>query len=114
VEDVLRGTVVDFSDKLAMASNNIERSSKCLEGTIMKFEEALAVFNNNTRDFGEFNYNLRGNIERMDVGFLNLRECLVETARIISSNQRTMSSFSDAVQQAAAAYSSEKGIGAGR
>jgi hypothetical protein len=114
VEDVLRGTVVDFSDKLAMASNNIERSSKCLEGTIMKFEEALAVFNNNTRDFGEFNYNLRGNIERMDVGFLNLRECLVKTARIISSNQRTMSSFSDAVQQAAAAYSSEKGIGAGR
>lgn len=114
VEDVLRGTVVDFSDKLAKASDNIERSSKCLEGTIMKFEDALAVFNNNTRDFGEFNYNLRGNIERMDVGFLNLRECLVETARIISSNQRAMSSFSDAVQQAAAAYGNEKGIGAGR
>ncbi|HYF83707.1 MAG TPA: hypothetical protein VEB00_11845 [Clostridia bacterium] len=114
VEDVLRGTVVDFSDKLAKASENIERSSKCLEGTIMKFEDALAVFNNNTRDFGEFNYNLRGNIERMDVGFLNLRECLVETARIISSNQRVMSSFSDTVQQAAAAYSNEKGIGAGR
>ncbi len=114
VENVLRGTVLDFSDKLAMASNNIEKSSKCLEGTIMKFEEALAVFNNNTRDFGEFNYNLRGNIERMDVGFLNLRESLVETARIINSNQRVMSGFSDAVQQAAAAYSNEKGIGAGR
>lgn len=114
VEDVLRGTVLDFSDKLAMVSNNMEKSSKCLEGTITKFEEALAVFNNNTRDFGEFNYNLKGNIERMDVGFLNLRECLVETARIISSNQRAMSGFSDAVQQAAAAYSNEKGIGAGR
>ncbi|MHB1392189.1 MAG: hypothetical protein ACYCYE_03760 [Clostridia bacterium] len=114
VEDVLRGTILDFSDKLAMASNNIEKSSKCLEGTIMKFEEALAIFNNNTRDFGEFNYNLRGNIERMDVGFINLRECLVETARIINSNQRVMSSFSDSVQQAAAAYNNEKGIGAGR
>ena len=114
VEDVLRGTVLDFSDKLAMASNNIEKSSKCLEGTIMKFEEALAVFNNNTRDFGEFNYNLRGNIERMDVGFLNLRECLVETARIIASNQRVMNGFSDAVQQAAAAINCEKSIGAGR
>ncbi len=114
VEDVLRSTVLDFSDKLAMASNNIEKSSKCLEDTIMKFEEALAVFNNNTRDFGEFNYNLRGNIERMDIGFLNLRECLVETAGIINSNQRVMSDFTDAVQQAAAAISSEKDIGAGR
>jgi hypothetical protein len=114
VEDVLRNTVLDFSDKLALASNNIEKSSKCLEDTIMKFEEALAVFNNNTRDFGEFNYNLKGNIERMDVGFLNLRECLVETAGIINSNQRAMSEFAGAVQQAAAAVSYEKGIGAGR
>ena len=114
VEDVLRSTVLDFSDKLAMASSNIEKSSKCLEDTIMKFEEALAIFNNNTRDFGEFNYNLRGNIERMDVGFLNLRECLVETAKVINSNQRVMGSFSEAIQQAAAAYSSEKGSGAGR
>lgn len=113
VEDVLRSTVSDFSDKLAKASDNIERSSKCLEGTIMKFEEALAVFNNNTRDFSEFNYNLKGNIERMDVGFLNLRECLVETANIITANQRAMNGFSDAVQQAAAAMSSEKGIGTG-
>lgn len=114
VEDVLRSTVVNFSDKLAMASNNIEKSSQCLEGTIMKFEEALAVFNNNTRDFGEFNYNLRGNIERMDVGFLNLRECLVQTATIIASNQRVMNEFSDAVQQAAAAISCEKSNEAGR
>ncbi len=109
VEDVLRNSVLDFSDKLAKASVSIESSSKCLEDTIEKFEEALAVFNNNTRDFSEFNYNLKGNIERMDVAFLNLRECLVETARIISSNQRVMNGFTDAVQQAAAAISSEKG-----
>jgi len=114
VEDVLRSTVLDFSDKLAYAGSNMEKSSKCLEETIMKFEEALAIFNNNTRDFGEFNYNLRGNIERMDVGFLNLRECLVETARIIASNQSLMSAFSDSVQQAAAAVNCEKSLAAGR
>lgn len=114
VEGVLRSTVLDFSDKLAMASNNIEKSSKCLEGTIMKFEEALAVFNNNTRDFGEFNYNLRGNIERMDVAFLNLRDCIVETTKVIASNQSFMSGFSDSVQQAAAVINCEKGTGTGR
>lgn len=111
VEDVLKSTVLDFSDKLAAASSNIEKSAKCLEGTILKFEDALAVFNNNTRDFAEFNYNLKGNIERMDLGFLNLRECLVETAKVISSNQKVMSSLSDTMQQAAASYGSAKGDG---
>lgn len=108
VENVLKNTVLDFSDKLSAASSSIEKSSKCLETAIMKFEEALAVFNNNTRDFSEFNYNLKGNIERMDIGFLNLRECLVETARIISSNQRAISGFTNAVQQAAATYIGDK------
>lgn len=111
VESILQSTVLDFSDKLAMASNNIEGSSKCLEGTITKFENALAVFSNNTRDFSEFNYNLRGNIERMDVGFINLRESLVETSKAIASNQKVMSDFSAAVQQAAVTLSSNKGIG---
>jgi hypothetical protein len=108
VENVLKGTVLDFSDKLSVASSSLEKSSKGLEMSIMKFEEALAVFNNNTRDFSEFNYNLKGNIERMDIGFLNLRECLVETAKIISSNQRAISGFTNAVQQAAATYISDK------
>lgn len=111
VEGILKSTVLDFSDKLAAASNNIEGSSKCLEETITKFENALAVFSSNTRDFSEFNYNLRGNIERMDVGFINLRESLVETSKIIASNQKAMSDFSAAVQQAAVALDSRKGIG---
>lgn len=111
VEGILQSTVLDFSDKLAMASNNIEKSSNCLEDTITKFENALNVFSNNTRDFSEFNHNLRGNIERMDVGFINLSESLVETSKIIASNQKAMSDFSTAVQQAAVALSSEKGIG---
>jgi len=110
VEDVLRSTVLDFSDRLAYAGSNMEKSSKCLEETIMKFEEALAIFNNNTRDFGEFNYNLKGNIERMDVSFLNLRECLVETARAVALNQSVMSGFSDSMQQAAAAINYDKSI----
>ncbi|HYE83345.1 MAG TPA: hypothetical protein VEG39_14410 [Clostridia bacterium] len=109
VEEVLKSTVSDFSDKLSTASGSIEKASNCLEETIRKFEDALALFSNNTRDFSEFNYNLKGNIERMDVGFLNLRESLVDTAKIINSNQKVMSDFTDAVQQAAVTISSEKG-----
>ncbi|MEA4846252.1 MAG: hypothetical protein VB106_03355 [Clostridiaceae bacterium] len=108
VEDILRNTVLDFSDKLAAAGSNIENSSKCLEGTIIKFENALEVFSSNTRDFSEFNHNLRGNIERMDVGFINLRESLAETSKLIASNQEAMNGFSSAVQQAAAAFGGDR------
>mgnify|MGYP002682715670 CR=1 FL=1 len=113
VEDILRSTVLDFSDKLASASSNIENSAKCLDETIIKFENALSVFSSNTRDFSEFNHNLRGNIERMDVAFINLRESIAETSKNIASNQDAMNSFSAAVQQAAAVIGSEKGTGSG-
>lgn len=114
VENVLRSTVVDFSDKLAISSNNIVKASEGLEGTISRFESALAVFAGNTRDFSEFNYNLRGNIERMDVSFLNLKESLAATAEIIKSNKLAMEGFSDTLQQAAASSSGNEGIGEGR
>ncbi len=110
IEDVLRTTVLDFSDKLASASSNIVRASEGLEGTIVKFEAALAVFSDNTRDFSEFNYNLRGNIERMDISFINLKESLSETAEIVASNQRVMNDFTDAMQQAAVSISGEQDI----
>lgn len=113
VEDILRSTVLDFSDKLAAASSNIENSARCLDETIIKFEKALSVFSSNTRDFSEFNHNLRGNIERMDVAFINLRESIAETSKNIASNQEAMNSFSAAVQQAAAVIGGEKGIGSG-
>ncbi|HWR60439.1 MAG TPA: hypothetical protein VN580_02445, partial [Clostridia bacterium] len=111
VENVLRNTVVDFSDKLSTASGNIVKASEGLEGTVNRFEGALAVFASNTRDFSEFNYNLRGNIERMDVSFLNLKESLSETAGIIAANQKVMNEPSETVRQAAAGTSSDVGAG---
>ncbi len=104
VEDILRITVSDFSDKLEAASGNIQESSKCLGEAITKFENALSVFSENTRDFSEFNYNLRGNIERMDVGFLNLRESLMDATK-------TITGLPAAVQQAAVTGGNEKGNG---
>ncbi|MGE5630382.1 MAG: hypothetical protein ACM3TR_04705 [Caulobacteraceae bacterium] len=102
VEGVFRGTMTDFAEKLALASSSIETSSKCLEGTILKFNEALLSFRDNTRDFSEFNYNLRGNIERMDVSFLDLKEALAETSKLITINYKAMDEFSEAVQLVAA------------
>lgn len=103
MEGVLRATVTDFGEKLALTSSSIETSSKSLEGTIAKFDESIATFRDNTRDFSEFNYNLRSNIERMDVSFSNLSESLQDTAKLVSANQRVMNEFCEAVQLVAAA-----------
>lgn len=114
VEDILRETVLDFSAKLSDASGNIMKASEGLEGTITRFEKALGVFSENTRDFSEFNYNLRGNIERLDVSFTNLKENLNETAEMISASHKAIGDFSEGVLQAAAVISGNKGDGDGR
>ena len=98
MEEILKSNVAGFGEKLALASCSIESSSKNLENTIMKFEEALATFRDNTRDFSEFNYNLRSNIERMDVSFSNLNESLRDTAKLVTFNQNLMNEFTEAVQ----------------
>lgn len=98
MEDVLKDNVAGFGEKLALASCSIESSCKNLENTIIKFEESLATFRDNTRDFSEFNYNLRNNIERMDVSFSDLNESLRDTAKLISLNQNLMNEFTEAVQ----------------
>lgn len=107
MEDVMNSTVSDFAEKLAAASSSIETSSESLKDTIVKFDQALSSFRDNTRDFSEFNYNLRSNIERMDVSFSNLNEVLGETVKLISSDQRAMSEFSSVVQLVTAALSQE-------
>lgn len=103
IDGILKMTLSDFGDRLAAATGSIETSSKCLESTINKFDETLDNFSKNTRDFSEFNYNLRSNIERMDVSFVNLRESLSDATKIIESNQRSINEFSNAILSAAAA-----------
>ncbi len=105
IDGILKMTLSDFGDRLSAATSSIENSSRCLEGTINKFDETLQNFNKNTRDFSEFNHNLRSNIERMDVSFVNLRESLLDSTRIIESNQRSINEFSNAILSAAATKS---------
>ncbi len=50
------------------------------------FYETVRVFNENVRDFSEFNYDLRGNIERMDVTFRDLASTVKEANRNLSKS----------------------------
>ena len=46
-------------------------------------------FNAGVRDFSEFNYNLRGTVERMDVTVRDLVSGLREITRILERSGRT-------------------------
>ena len=56
---------------------------------IQAFYDTVSTFNDNVRDFSEFNYDLRGNIERMDLCFRELTSELRKTSRNLSGGDRT-------------------------
>lgn len=67
--------VLDFSGQnLAAAAKEMENSSLSLLKSVSLFDKSLENFRENTRDFSEFNYNLRTNIERMNVTFADFIE----------------------------------------
>lgn len=74
IEESFKFMMKTYSENVAMSTKSIENASLTLFKTTEKFDESLNKFAENTRDFGEFNYNLRTNIERMNVAFANFTE----------------------------------------
>ncbi|WDV46050.1 MotA/TolQ/ExbB proton channel family protein [Clostridiaceae bacterium M8S5] len=74
IENSFEHMLKTYSENSANTTKAIENASLSLYKTTEKFDQALDKFVENTRDFGEFNYNLRTNIERMNVAFANFTE----------------------------------------
>jgi hypothetical protein len=74
--------LLDFSGQnLAATAKEMENSSLSLLKSVSLFDKSLENFRENTRDFSEFNYNLRTNIERMNVTFADFIEDLKNVNR---------------------------------
>lgn len=54
-----------------------------LHASVAQFESALANFSATTRDFREFNFHLKDNVQRMSLSFGDLSESLKETSRAL-------------------------------
>ena len=52
------------------------------------FNRTVGSFNEGVRDFSEFNYNLRGTVERMDVCIRDLVSVLRSSARGLERSER--------------------------
>jgi stage V sporulation protein SpoVS/uncharacterized protein YoxC len=101
IEKSLKNTVDDFGDRLSHVVMDVHLSSKTLDSTIDRFDASLKNFAGNIRDFTEFNFNLRNNIERMDVSFVKVTEALTEASRIIDTNYSSLEKFSGDIKEAA-------------
>ena len=59
------------------------------EKTLWSGGSDVEGFNSGVRDFSEFNYNLRGTVERMDVAMRDVVSAMRETAKSIERSGRT-------------------------
>ena len=76
--------IAEMIDALNEASYSMEKTlneaTNSLRASIKGFDSAVSSFNNGVGDFSEFNYNLRGTIERLDIAARDFTMSLRNTA----------------------------------
>ena len=68
---------------LQNATGNLKTAIDSSRAPITAFNKTVDSFNGGVRDFSEFNYNLRGTVERLDVTVRDLVSGLREVSRIL-------------------------------
>jgi histidine ammonia-lyase len=72
----------------ATASMNasLEDTTAALKQSLTAFSSTVDAFNRGVRDFSEFDYNLRGTVEKMDVA---VRDLTTAIRRVTRSSERS-------------------------
>ncbi|RKD26545.1 MotA/TolQ/ExbB proton channel family protein [Caminicella sporogenes DSM 14501] len=92
LENAIKEITDVLSYRFASATGNIEEFSSSLLKSVEKFDDSLKTFAENTRDFSEFNYHLKNNIQRMSICFDDFTEDL-------KKNINNMSNISSQVER---------------
>lgn len=74
---------------LLNATNELRTAISSSRAPIAAMNKTVENFNSGVRDFSEFNYNLRGTVERMDVTVRDLVSSLREVSRILERSGRS-------------------------
>ncbi len=85
VEASLNGASTQMAQSLAAATQSLGQMIEYSKEPLTVFYNTVNTFNENVRDFSEFNYDLRGNIERMDVSFRDFSTALHQTERALTA-----------------------------
>ena len=73
---------------LQKATGDLKTAIDSSRAPIVAFNKTVDSFNGGVRDFSEFNYNLRGTVERLDVTVRDLVSGLREVSRILEKGGR--------------------------
>ncbi len=77
------------TEKLEQVVTAFAQSALQLENAVARFDSALTSFATTTRDFREFNYHLKDNIQRMSLSFGDLSETLKTEIAELKSRDRS-------------------------
>lgn len=89
VEKSFRELASEVGFRILTATDGIGKSSDALYGAVDKFEKSLNSFSENTRDFSEFNYHLRNNIERMSLSFTDFSDDMRKSTNDLKDSVET-------------------------
>ena len=79
----------NMSQILTDATEDLKSAISMSRAPIAAMNKTVENFNGGVRDFSEFNYNLRGTVERMDVTVRDLVSSLREITRILERSSRS-------------------------
>lgn len=99
MEKRLQHVFDNLGNQLISATTYNQNSAEMLQQSIDKFDKSLQTFSDNTRDFTEFNHNLRTNIERMDVSFADLVQDLRGSTKDFSNSNQTIKDLTKAIDK---------------
>lgn len=84
----LNQTSESMDKTLSTATDELKNAIAASRTPIAAMNKTVESFNTGVRDFSEFNYNLRGTVERMDVSVRDLVSGLREVARELERSAR--------------------------
>ena len=82
-------TAQSMDQTLTDATDELKTAISASRTPIAAMNKTVESFNSGVRDFSEFNYNLRGTVERMDVTVRDLVSGLREISRALERSSRT-------------------------
>lgn len=82
-------SAAEIEKSLKDTTSDLKRSILASRELLDGFDKTVEGFNSGVRDFSEFNYNLRGTVERMDVAMRDVVSAMRETAKSVERSGRT-------------------------
>lgn len=85
----MEDSAANVDKTLKETTNDMKRALLASRDLLAEFNKTVESFNGGVRDFSEFNYNLRGTVERMDVSIRDLVGSMREVSRELEKGGRS-------------------------